>query len=268
MNVIDDENILIGVMRVYDSILFFLIASCIKHQISTEIIEPGRFPIYCLFISGAFLIIECSASLPRDILSLAIYLVSIVIVFNTAKKKTNWRFQPDWLALGITTLATLTFLFLVYVPLFFPDFVFENWILAYFENPNPGFWISNIFANFSHAAMLEEPIFRFLILRKLDDLHVKPWLAIFIQSLLFCIAHVGWRSTSILVAAFSLSIIFGLSSTYSKRITSVIINHTLYNVLTQVATLDYWIKQSMRNLVKFRLLKPKPNRRIAWTLKL
>ncbi|HAE60505.1 MAG TPA: hypothetical protein DCG54_13630 [Anaerolineae bacterium] len=38
--------------------------------------------------------------------------------------------------------------------------------------------------------------------------------------------------------------------------------------LTQVATLVYWIKQSMRNLVKFRLLKPKPNRRIAWTLKL
>ena len=226
-----DENLYYGGLNLFEAILFLFITLCVKYQISTGAIESGDFPINWLFICGAFLIIECGTSIFRDIFSVAIYLISMVILLKIALKKKKSIFRPNWPVMGLTTIATLVFLFLVYIPLIFPEFVIGDWMVAYISRPNPVFWISITYNNFINAAMMEEPMFRFFIIRKLDEFQVKPWIIILSQSVLFSIAHIGRGGNIYLFGGFALSVILGFSATYSKRINIAIFNHILFNVL-------------------------------------
>ena len=153
------------------------------------------------------------------------------ILLKIKKRKDKLKIQPNWFIFGLTTLATLTFLFLVYVPLRHPDFNIEKWAVAYISKPNFVYWVLIIYNNLFHAAMLEELMFRFFIMNKLEDFQVKPWLAILIQSFLFCIAHVGRGGVVYLAGGFFLAVILGVSVTLSKRINIAIFNHVLFNVL-------------------------------------
>ena len=162
--VIKDEWAIRPFIRFADLIIFLLIAlEYSRITLNKEEIE-GDFPRIMFLISGILLIIECLVDYPEWIITIAVYISSLVVFIRTmlrsGKPQTvKIQFSYHYLIVLFFTIAYWA-LYEIFVNPFFRVYDLYNLYNYTVENFDILYWIRLMSLFFTHGGVIEELVFR------------------------------------------------------------------------------------------------------------
>ncbi len=134
---------------------------------------------------------------------------------NTSYWKPFWR--EVIIKLGIIIVVTSLYVFWMA-----PDKLFS------FVLKKPGIWILILFVYSFLSVWPQEIIYRTFFYNRYDSLLKNKWLLIFINAILFSLAHLFFRNVLVLILTFIGGLLFAFTYQKTKSTTLVSIEHAIY----------------------------------------
>ena len=177
-----------------------------------------------------FIALPLSLLLPYDFKIKGIsILVAFIYLLFVLFKKTPVRFklnkQIDWQAFGKTTvikffgIAIITTLYV---------YIMDASALFCVPRNTPQLWVTILFVYTFLSVWPQEVIYRAFFFERYQSLFTNKNIFIFVNAIVFCMAHLFLRNTLVTVLTFIGGLLFAYTYTKTKSTTLVSIEHAVY----------------------------------------
>jgi len=177
-----------------------------------------------------FIALPLSLLLPYDFRIKGIsILVAFVYLLFVMFRKTSVRFRLhkgiDWQAFGKTTV--LKFLGIAVITTLYV-YVMDASALFCVPRHTPGLWVTILFVYTFLSVWPQEVNYRTFFFERYEPLFTNTNLFIFVNAIVFCMAHLFLRNTLVTVLTFIGGLLFAYTYTKTKSTTLVSIEHAVY----------------------------------------
>jgi len=177
----------------------------------------------------AFIVIPVSFVLDypviiKILIGLVGFLYIIFILFRVEKMKFKIAKGLDWKLFWKHTLIkfiSVIILTTIYV------WIFDKQNLFYVVLNKPFLWISILFVYSVFSVYPQELIYRTFYFQRYETLFKSKTLLIFVNAIVFCLAHMFFRNTLVIVLTFLGGLLFGFTFYKSKSTLFVTIEHAI-----------------------------------------
>jgi membrane protease YdiL (CAAX protease family) len=151
------------------------------------------------------------------------YIIYVLLKVENLKFKTKpdlqWQFFWEQTILKLVVIAIITSLYVWH---------FDSDNLFYVISNNPLFWLFILFVYSFFSVYPQELIYRTFFFQRYESLFNSKALFIFINAILFSLAHLFFKNTLVLILTFLGGLLFALTYQKTKSTILVTIEHAVY----------------------------------------
>lgn len=234
-SLVPDGDVRASVIRIGDAIFYIAIAFAVL-KVDDEDGENliKSIPINIFLLVGVFQIGLSIFEYPNEPIPKLIYFIGVgIMVYLKINRYRNTKTKLVPACTLITLICTLIYLFSIYLPIFRSEVNIIDGLVYSVNKYAIWHWLLFFGFHFSYA-IIEEVLYRSLLISILSEITGSNTVVVVLSALIFSMAHLGRGHPALLVSAFVLGIVFGISYKKCNSLVPGLISHTTYNVLVEL----------------------------------